>query len=454
MTPDTIVALSTPPGTSGLAVVRLSGPGCTEVVRTCLGRTTWTPRMLHLAAFRDPGGPGNAAGADAAPLDRLAFHVLPGPASPTGEDVLELFPHGNPLLVEAIVRAVLRVDVPGGVRMAEPGEFTRRAFENGRIDLVQAEGVAALVHAQSLAALRNARRLLDGELSARLRALRDRLLDLSARLELDVDFAEEEADPDFASWAPRIAAARADVEALLRGHARGAGLDRVPRAVLHGPPNAGKSSLVNALTGRDRLLVSDVAGTTRDFVDVPLRLAGGLLQLVDTAGLGDAVDALDALAMERTRAQLEIADLRVCVRDGTRPLPPEDSDEAARDARADLRVLTHADLPGFTPRAGWHAVSCRSGEGVDALLSTLETRLAPPEPEDSEALAVTERQRAALAAARDRLQAAESLLTTSPAVELLAFEVREACAALRGLLGEVTPDDVLHRLFAGFCIGK
>lgn len=449
MTADTIVALSTPPGTSGLAVVRLSGPGCADVARVFLGRTTWTPRMLHVAAFRDP-----AEGAGAEPLDRLAFHLLPGPASPTGEDVLELFPHGNPLLVEAIVRALLRADIPGGIRMAEPGEFTRRAFENERIDLVQAEGVAALVHARSLAALRNARRLLDGELSARLRALRDQLLDLSARLELDVDFAEEEADPDYASWAPRIAAVRAGVESLLRGHARGAGLDRIPRAVLHGPPNAGKSSLVNALTGRDRLLVSDIAGTTRDFVDVPLHLAGGTLQLVDTAGLGDAVDALDALAMERTRAQLETADLRISVRDGTLPLPPDDSEDGALVARADLRVLTHADLPGFTPREGWHAVSCRTGEGLDALLRELEARLAPPEAGDAEAMAVTERQRAALAAARERLLAAEALLATRPAVELLAFEVREACSALRDLLGEVTPDDVLHRLFAGFCIGK
>ena len=191
MTSDTIVALSTPPGTSGLAVVRLSGPGCKAVVRTYLGRTTWTPRILHVAAFRDGtiGGHDDSAGDEAAPLDRLAFHLLPGPASPTGEDVLELFPHGNPLLVETILRALLRADIPGGIRMAEPGEFTRRAFENGRIDLVQAEGVAALVHARSRAALRNARRLLDGELSARLRALRDQLLDLSARLELDVDFA-------------------------------------------------------------------------------------------------------------------------------------------------------------------------------------------------------------------------------------------------------------------------
>jgi tRNA modification GTPase len=437
---DTIVALSTPPGVSGLAVVRLSGPACAEVARAFLGRAEWTPRALHAATFTDPAS-GEA-------LDHLAFHFLPGPNSPTGEDMLELFPHGNPLLVEAIVRALASAP---GVRLAEPGEFTRRAFENGRIDLVQAEGVGALVHARSRAALRNALRLVEGELSGRLRALRALLLDLSARLELDADFAEEEADPDYASWAPRVAEARAEVEALLRGFDRGREWNRAPRAVVFGPPNAGKSSLVNALTGRDRLLVSDVAGTTRDFVDVPLRVGGALAQLVDTAGLGRPVDALDEKAMARTRAQLAEADLRICVADGS---ASAQDPSGILSLEADLRVLTHGDRPGFAPRAGWLSVSSVTGEGIDALLEELERRLDPKETADGEAVAVTERQRDALARARDFLLAAEAHLKGKPAVEILAFEVREACLALRELLGEVTADDVLHRLFAGFCIGK
>lgn len=434
----------------------MSGPACADVVRLCLGRDTWKARHLHTATFRAPA-PVPPDGVAGEPLDHLAFHLLPGPASPTGEDVLEIFPHGNPLLIESVLRALL--DVPG-TRMAEPGEFTRRAFEHGRLDLVQAEGLGALIHAQSQAALRNARRLLEGELSGRLRGLRDRLLDLSARLELDADFAEEEADPDYASWRPRVAEARREVEALLRGFERGRTWNHVPRAVLYGSPNAGKSSLVNALTGRDRLLVSDIAGTTRDFVDVPWRIAGGLAQLVDTAGLGEAVDTLDALAMERTRAQLRDADLKVFVQDGTASAPP-DAAQAARlaalAAPADIRVMTKCDVPGFTPpdpAAGWLVVSNTTGEGLEALAAVLEERLAPPDDADEGAVAVTERQRAALAAARDRLAAAEAHLDGKPAVEILAFEVREACQAMRELLGEVTADDVLHRLFAGFCIGK
>ena len=446
---DTIAALSTPPGVSGLAVIRLSGPACGEAVRLCLGRTEWVPRVLHAAVFTDP--------ATHDVLDQLAFHVLPGPNSPTGEDVLEIFPHGNPLLLENILRVLLRVP---GVRPAEAGEFTRRAFENGRIDLIQAEAVGELIHAQTRAALNNAQRLLAGELSGRLRALRDNLLNLSARLELDVDFAEEEADPDFASWTPRVEAARREVEGLLRGFERGRAWNQAPRAVFYGAPNAGKSSLINALIGRDRLLVSEVAGTTRDFVDVSLRVAGGVAQLVDTAGLGRAVDALDALAMDRTRAQLETSAVKVYVADGTvgagsDPVDTMDDRDEELAAQADVRVLTKKDLTGFTARAGFFAVSSRAGEGLEALLAELEQRLNPPADAQDEAVAATERQRDALEKARDRLMAAEvQLAVNRPAVEIVAFEVREACLALRELLGEIRADDVLHRLFAGFCIGK
>ena len=442
----TIAALSTPPGVSGLAVVRLSGPACAEAARACLGRADWKPRVLHAAAFVDPRS--------GETLDQLAFHMLPAPHSPTGEDVLEIFPHGNPIVVESILRALLALPE---VRPAEPGEFTRRAFENGRLDLVQAEGLGALVHARSRAAARNALRLLQGEFSGRLRALRDRLLDLSARLELDADFAEEEADPDYASWAPRVAEARAAVEALLRGFERGRDWNRAPRAVVFGPPNAGKSSLVNALTGRERLLVSEVAGTTRDFVDVPLRVGGeggAMAQLVDTAGLGLPVDALDEKAMERTRAQIAEADLRICVADGSMGDEALPKALAAQAEEADLRVLTHADRPDFVPRPGWISLSSVTGAGVEEVLAELERRFDPARGADEEAVAVTERQRDSLARARDRLLAAEAHLRNKPAVEILAFEVREACLALRELLGEVTADDVLHRLFSGFCIGK
>jgi len=432
---DTIAASSTPPGISGLAVVRLSGPDCAEVARQCLGRTECRPRFLHSADFQNPD--------TGEVLDSLTFHLLPGPHSPTGEDVLEIFPHGNPLLVESILRALLRMP---GVRLAEAGEFTRRAFENGRIDLVQAEAVGELIHAQSQAAWRNARRLLRGELSEKLRGLRDALIDLSARLELDVDFAEEEADPDYSSWKPRIAAIRNDVENMLRGFEHSRSWLRPPRLVFFGAPNAGKSSLINALLGKDRLLVSEVAGTTRDFVEVPLRIAGTSVQLIDTAGLGKPVDAVDALAMERTRGQLDDADIRIHVMDGAISYPSLQE--------GTLCVLTKSDLPEFSPRDGFISVSSNTGAGLDELLRAIEAHVSVLAPESDEAVAVTERQHQALEQAGVRLLAAEANLDGRPAVEILAFEVREACQALRELLGEVTADEVLNRLFSGFCIGK
>ncbi len=437
MTGDTIASAATPAGISGLAVLRLSGPSCSAAVQRCLGRKTWRPRHLHTATFCDPQR-GEI-------LDQVTFHLLPGPRSPTGEDVLEIFCHGNPLLVESLLRVLCGVP---DVRLAEPGEFTRRALENGKIDLVQAEAVGEMVHAQNRAALRNAQRLLQGELSWRFRTLRDALVDLSARLELDADFAEEEADPDYASWRPRLGALRAEMESLLQGCERSRAWRRVPRAVVYGAPNAGKSSLINALAAQDRLLVSEAAGTTRDFVEVPLRVESGVLHLIDTAGLGRPIDALDAQAMDRTRAQLAQAELRIYVVDGAAPI------ECAEADQAQLKVAAQCDRPGFAAPPDFMVVSAHTGAGLRELLHAVEIHLFPPVADGEDVLLATERQAQALGAACDRLRAAEENLATHPAVEIVAFEVREAGRAVRELLGDVTPEAVLQRLFAGFCIGK
>lgn len=476
MAKETIAAPATPPGMSGLAIVRLSGPDCPAVLRHCLGRTLGVteppelpavprkpvrPRHMHYGGFRHPES-GEI-------LDRLTFVYYPAPKSPTGEDVLELFPHGNRLLVENILRALLCLP---GMRLAGPGEFTRRACENGKLDLVQAEGLMALVHAQSQAALRHAGRVLDGALSQRFVALRQKLIDLLVHLELDVDFAEEEADPDYASWRPRVRDALADIEALLRSHDRGARLERVPRVVLLGAPNAGKSSLINALLREERLLVSDIPGTTRDFVEVPLHLPSGLVHLVDTAGLGEAVDSLDARAQGKTREQADKADLRLWVADGT--VSPDAVAPAADalpnltgDVTPRIRVRTRRDRPGFRPEAGALAVANNTGEGLTELMNALEAILFAPTPPSrpeapdgqagegaDEVFLTTERQREALEKAAANLRAALKELDGQPAIEILAFEAREAVQALRELLGEVSADDVLNRLFSGFCIGK
>lgn len=453
---DTIVALSTPPGTSGLAVLRVSGPACRSVAEAHLGRRYPEPRHVYYGAFR-AATPGAPASGHSPPngeiLDRLNFVFFPGPASSTGEDVLELYPHGNMLLVDRILKALL--DHPG-VRLAGPGEFTRRGFESGKIDLLQAEAVGQLIHAQTLEALRNAQRIASGALSAPLKALRNALVDLSVRLELDVDFSEEEADPDYASWIPRLEEVRTALASLAAGFEQGRTLARVPRVVILGAPNAGKSSLINALVREDRLLVSDIPGTTRDYVEVTLRLPSGLVHLVDTAGLGRPVDGLDEMAMERTRSQGEKADVRIWVRDGA-GLGEGPAEGVAVEGPGDgfgLRLLTKSDLPGFRPRDGFIAVSNRTREGLEEFRARLDALVFRDRGVGEDIMLTTERQFRSVEAARERVAAALEGMRGKPAIEILAFEVREAAGHLRELLGEISTDEVLGKIFAGFCIGK
>lgn len=433
---DTIAALSTPPGFSGLAVIRLSGPACAGLTASHLGRAGCAPRRMTHAVFRDP--------ASGEILDRLNFVYLPGPATSTGEDVLEIYPHGNPLLIGRILECLFAAP---GVRPAGPGEFTRRALENNKVDVLQAEAVGEIIHAQTLEALRNAQKMASGDLAPRLKSLRDALVDLSVRLELDVDFSEEEVDPDYASWLPRVEGMLESLDALLRGFARGRERARTPRVVLMGAPNAGKSSLVNALVEEDRLLVSDIPGTTRDYVEVPLRLPRGIIHLVDTAGLGRPVDDLDERAMERTRAQGARADLRVWIEDGTAP-------GSGAPAEAALRVRTRKDLPGFALPEGALAVSNKTREGLHELILRLDEEVFAARGGEDEAVLATERQLRAAQAAREKVAAARDNLAGAPAIEIIAFEIREAARHMQELLGEISSEEILQRVFAGFCIGK
>ena len=310
MDSQTIVAPMTPTGVSAVAALRVSGSQVRLVVERLFGTKTakaLVPRMANLGTARDPES-GKV-------LDSLLFIYFESPNSYTGEDVLELYPHGNPLIVRDLLQAIRRIE---GVRLAEPGEYTRRAFLNGKMDLTQAESVADVIHSANRAELENAHRLLGGALSKKIATLTAQVKDISARLELDVDFAEEEADPDFAGWETRFVSIRESIQQILNSFRGKANLSRLPLAVLYGAPNAGKSSLVNALLGEDRVLVSNVPGTTRDFVEVRLFLEGGEIRLVDTAGIAEhATDELDALSMKKSREILEEADLKILVLDGT-----------------------------------------------------------------------------------------------------------------------------------------
>ena len=465
MDSQTIVAPMTPAGVSAVAAIRVSGSKVREVVRLLFGESAiknLKPREAKLATARDYRTMVGEDRATALVIDSLIYIFFEGPNSYTGEDVLELYPHGNPIIVRELIQVIKGVD---GVRLAEPGEYTRRAFLNGRMDLVQAESVADVIHSANRDELKNAHRLLGGALSKKVKTLTEQVMDISARLELDVDFSEEEADPDYATWGVKISAIRESVESILKSFKGKAAVSRLPLAVLYGAPNAGKSSLVNALLGEDRILVSNIPGTTRDFVEVRLFLDGGEIRLVDTAGIADkATDALDALSMEKSKEILAEADMKILVVDG--------SDERgascySENIKPDFVVVSKSDLDASRQvGASRHPeqsegssesslrISSKTGEGLAELKRAMNAALFK-KTENSEDLWITsEREKTCLEEALAGIDRALNLIRTNPAVELLAFEMQLVRRSLQSITGEISSEDVLQQIFAGFCIGK
>ena len=465
MDSQTIVAPMTPAGVSAVAAIRVSGSKVREVVRLLFGESAiknLMPREAKLATARDYRTMVGEDRATALVIDSLLYIFFEGPNSYTGEDVLELYPHGNPIIVRELIQVIKSVD---GVRLAEPGEYTRRAFLNGRMDLVQAESVADVIHSANRDELKNAHRLLGGALSKKVKTLTEQVMDISARLELDVDFSEEEADPDYATWGVKISAIRESVESILKSFKGKAAVSRLPLAVLYGAPNAGKSSLVNALLGEDRILVSNIPGTTRDFVEVRLFLDGGEIRLVDTAGIAEkATDALDALSMEKSKEILAEADMKILVLDG--------SDERgascySENIKPDFVVVSKSDL-GASRQGGASRhpeqsegssesrlrISSKTGEGLADLKRAMNAALFK-KTENSEDLWITsEREKTCLEEALAGIDRALNLIRTNPAVELLAFEMQLVRRSLQSITGEISSEDVLQQIFAGFCIGK
>ena len=451
MDSQTIVAPMTPTGVSAVAALRVSGSQVRLVVERLFGTKAagaLVPRMANLGTARDPES-GKV-------LDSLLYIYFESPNSYTGEDVLELYPHGNPLIVRDLLQAIRSIE---GVRLAEPGEYTRRAFLNGKMDLTQAESVADVIHSANRAELENAHRLLGGALSKKIATLTAQVKDISARLELDVDFAEEEADPDFAGWEARFVSIRESIQQILNSFRGKANLSRLPLAVLYGAPNAGKSSLVNALLGEDRVLVSNVPGTTRDFVEVRLFLEGGEIRLVDTAGIAEhATDELDALSMKKSREILEEADLKILVLDGT-----DERTGGALQTRdeiiPDFIVVSKSDLTSCHPERakrveGFLCISSKTGAGLAELKSVMNAALFKKSDNAEDLWITSEREKACLEDAYAGVNRVLDLLRRNPAVELLAFEMQLVRRALQSITGEISSEDILQSIFAGFCIGK
>lgn len=381
----------------------------------------------------------DASGAD---LDEGLCLIMPGPRSYTGEDVAELQLHGGALNL----RRCLEVCWSAGARPADPGEFTRRAYLNGRLDLTRAEAIADLIAARTDRALAQARAHLSGRLEHVITAARDRVLELRARLEVNIDFIEEDVplmDPTgLATDARAIAAELGDLAATWeRGHLIRDGA----RVVIAGPPNAGKSSLFNALCRRDRAIVTAVAGTTRDVLEETLDVLGVPVVLVDTAGLRATEDTVEAVGIARARAQLVEADLTLWLVDPT-------ADARSPTPAGALALSSKCDLAG--PVDGMLAVSATTGAGLADLERAIVERLGGAV-EETEGLVISrDRHRLALLTAVDALRQAATVLEEGEPPELAAVDVQEATDALGAIVGVTTIEDMLDRLFAAFCIGK
>ncbi len=423
---DAIVAASTPPGRGAVGIVRVSGPG--GLVQRLAAAVVPGVLPARQAVLRRVLGPSGEL------LDRALVLRFAAPHSYTGEDVLEVHLHGNPVLLQACVGAF----VAAGARPAAPGEFTRRAVASGRLDLVEAEAVDAVVQAATLQAVRAAQRHLGGELSARLAAWRDELLGLAVVLEALVDFPEDVDEPALEDQLLALPALAGAMDSLAATFEAGRRMARGARVVLAGPVNAGKSTLFNALLGHDRAIVSALPGTTRDVVSEAVDWGGVALRLEDTAGQRSTDDPLEAEGVARSVRASEHADLVIAVRDarGLSDAPPSGA----------LAVATHCDLAPCPP--GWLPVA--RGEGVSAVRDAVVRRLGTADLGDL--IVHTERQKSALvAAAQATREASEHGAEESV---LCAVCVRSAGQALDELLGTWTSEAVLDALFSTFCIGK
>jgi tRNA modification GTPase len=442
---DTIAAIASAPGAAGVGVLRVSGPAVPGIAAELLGRDP-DPRRAHFAAFRERDGE---------LIDRGLLLYFPAPASYTGEHVLELQGHGSPVLLDALLRRVCSM----GARLARPGEFTERAFLNGKLDLAQAEAVADLIAARSQAGARAALRSMEGVFSRKVHDLLQSLIALRVHIEAAIDFPEEEidflADPTIMR---QLQALRAELDALLREAQRGVRLNDGLRVAIIGRPNAGKSSLLNALAGSDRAIVTDIAGTTRDVLREQLNLDGVSLELADTAGLRDTDDPVEREGVRRAHGELARADVALLVTD----LAQAEHDLALlADLPASVErivFINKIDLAGGTPRydvrpeAIWVWASAKTGVGLDALRDHLKQLAGSGSGEG--AFSARRRHVLALEEVALHLDQAEQVLRVTRAGELAAEELRQAQQALGEITGSYTSDDLLGAIFSSFCIGK
>jgi len=444
---ETIAAIATPPGIGGIGVVRISGIGAVSIAEELLGSLP-PPRIARLYPFRDN---------KRQVIDQGLALFFEGPGSYTGEDVLELHGHGGPLVLDLLLARVMDL----GARMARPGEFTERAFLNGKLDLAQAEAVADLIESRTHAAARAAMQSLAGTFSKEINDFSEKIAELRVYIEADIDFSEDEIDSlSFQEIQQQLHSAQNTLDRLLDRARPGVLLGRGAQVVLAGAPNAGKSSVMNALASDDRAIVSDQPGTTRDLVESEIDLDGLPVRLVDTAGLRHSDDQVEDEGIRRAIAAMATADLLLLVIDDTAELQLAEK-AAIKDALSDvpiLRVYNKCDLSRrpYGSISGTHAasvaVSATGGGGMPDLLGAIKTLLGYSHT-TADPLIARRRHLAALERADHHLRAADDQAKRR-ATELLAEELRLAQTVLGEITGAVTTEDLLGQIFSSFCIGK
>jgi tRNA modification GTPase len=462
MTEDTIAAIATPLGEGGLAVIRISGPAALAVADRCFvpsGKSSCLPTKAatHTIQF------GHIV-RDARNVDEVLVAVLRAPRTFTREDVVEITCHGGLLPAKLVLDAVLA----SGARAAEPGEFTRRAFLNGRLDLAQAEAVADVIHSRTELALSAANEQLAGRLSVRINELREQLMKILAHVEAHIDFPDEDIEPETRTQlAERLEHGLDFMDELLRTANEGQILRRGIRAAIIGRPNAGKSSLLNRLLGHDRAIVSPIPGTTRDTIEETANIRGLPVVFVDTAGLREGGDEIEIEGMRRSRRILEQAELILHVLDAAEPMTDADREQrAGLSNRKQIVVRNKIDLvttAGETKEAERHKdcefpmveVSCKTGQGIEALKDAIKDLVWSGEIKaEMLQVMINSRHQEALGRARSSTAATLEALRAERTLELVALDLRVAVGAVGEIVGQTATEDLLDLIFSQFCIGK
>ncbi len=449
---DLIYALATPWGASALAIIRISGEGCVASLATAFSRpealrTARTNRLVH-GMLRSP--------ATGKAVDEVVLAVYRAGHGYTGEESVEISCHGSIPGIEAVLELLKTL----GLRPAEPGEFTFRAFMHGRMDLTQAEAVQEIIASRSRTAQSLALHRLEGALFEELQQIKNLVLDVLSVVEVQLDYAEDEIGGDVAFPLDTVGVAKARIDALLATYEVGRLYGQGARIVLAGSTNAGKSTLFNLLLKEERSIVSEVHGTTRDFIEAQTIIGGIPIRVYDTAGLRDSTDSIEAEGMRRTEQLLDQADLILLLLDGTEPhdgagLLGSRIARLVHDPRC-MIVWNKTDLSVGKPPEGSFPLSAKRGKGFAELQAEMLARLrkGSARPEDDKVVIENARQRDALVRASEALEASLRLAQAAVPLDIVAIELNEALEAMGSLTGEVTSADVLERIFSGFCVGK